>query len=129
MRMSNPLLSINATSKFDTALVVLGSMSQFWLNAGIIQRLFEDSSERLQHELQIGRNPTQASQDSQHTTFPDPNVCVQENPEFSHWARTESGQREHGPSNEQMDWTNLYWENSGFGYMSPFADLGLYQQI
>lgn len=25
--------------------------------------------------------------------------------------------------NEQLDWTNLYWENSGFTSLSPFTEM------
>jgi hypothetical protein len=129
MRISNPLLSANATNKFDTALDVLRALSKFWLNAGIIQRLFEDSSERLQHELQIGRSTALSSQDPPYATFPDSAEGVQENAGFSQWAHTDSRQHGHDTSNEQLNWTNLYWENSGFQYLSPYGDLALYQHI
>ena len=55
MRIKNPLLSASATKRFDAALDVLRTLSKFWLNAAILQHLFEGSSDRLRDELRIGK--------------------------------------------------------------------------
>ncbi|KAK9778965.1 putative Zn(2)-C6 fungal-type domain-containing protein [Seiridium cardinale] len=134
MRVKNPVLGANASSKFDSALEVLRSLSEFWLNAEIIQRLFEDSSERLQQELQIGKKTAQSSQDSGLGTdvtdspanLPESHAHVIQWPQIEAVAQPE-GLSNLGPPSEQLDWTYLYWENSGFNYMSPFADIGFCQ--
>ncbi|KAI0130409.1 hypothetical protein BJ170DRAFT_314214 [Xylariales sp. AK1849] len=132
MRMKNPVLGANAMGKFDVAFEVLRSLSEFWLNAEIILRLFEDSSERLQQELHIGKNAVQAGHDPRYTPFADSAVSVQETSELPQWPHNGVPQVDAGltlpsTSSEQLYWTSLYWENSGFDYMSPFEDFGLYQ--
>ncbi|EXJ88123.1 hypothetical protein A1O1_05051 [Capronia coronata CBS 617.96] len=56
MRTANPILAVDALRRFDVALECLSILAEYWLNAEIILRLFEESSERLQQELKIGRS-------------------------------------------------------------------------
>ncbi|EXJ86923.1 hypothetical protein A1O3_03877 [Capronia epimyces CBS 606.96] len=55
MRTANPILAVDALRRFDVALDCLAILAGYWLNAEIILRLFEESSERLQQELRIGK--------------------------------------------------------------------------
>ena len=51
LRFSNPVLAINALRRFDSASHSLRELSDYWLHATTILRLFEDSR-RLQEDLQ-----------------------------------------------------------------------------
>ena len=52
LRFSNPVLAINALRRFDSASYSLRELAQYWVHAGTILRLFEDSK-RLQEELRM----------------------------------------------------------------------------
>jgi len=65
LRFSNPVLAINALRRFDSASYSLRELAQYWVHAGTILRLFEDSK-RLQDDLRLDRskqsfNGTQAT--------------------------------------------------------------------
>ncbi|KAJ5572130.1 hypothetical protein N7535_005790 [Penicillium sp. DV-2018c] len=66
LRFSNPVLAINALRRFDSASYSLRELSQYWLHASTILRLFEDSK-RLQEDLRMAtaERPKQFG-DSQH---------------------------------------------------------------
>lgn len=127
MRVANPILAANAIRKFDTALEVMRALSEYWLNADIILRLFEESSERLRNELRLGRATTMLS-----------NTCEGgEGQEDAAQARNNglAVSLDHGmlhgdsafealnsvaPPMQQgnsvefpdLDWTSLYWDNT-----------------
>ncbi|CAM1508668.1 Fc.00g055160.m01.CDS01 [Cosmosporella sp. VM-42] len=131
IRVANPLLSAYAKRRFDSALDALRSLAEYWLNAESILRLFEDSSERMQQELRIGKTlPTTAESFNEHTVSGE-DVHSQDTLRPGGWeslisSPTTALQRI-GVLNDQLDWTNMYWENSGFTSLSPFTDVGLYQ--
>ncbi|KAH8666996.1 fungal-specific transcription factor domain-containing protein [Xylariales sp. PMI_506] len=142
MRVKNPVLGTKAMAKFDTALGALRALSDYWLNARIIQQLFEESSERLRQELRIGRStvpPPMVSQNVDYTPFNDSGVSVQDDSDglSAPWCYMEGvahdDSRDPGlpemNNNGLLDWSHLYWENSGFNCMNSFGDLGLYQPI
>ncbi|KAJ5246076.1 hypothetical protein N7468_001059 [Penicillium chermesinum] len=52
LRFSNPVLAINALRRFDSASYSLRELAQYWVHAGTILRLFEDSK-RLQEDLRL----------------------------------------------------------------------------
>lgn len=52
LRFSNPVLAINAMRRFDSASYSLRELAQYWVHAGTILRLFEDSK-RLQEDLRM----------------------------------------------------------------------------
>lgn len=52
LRFSNPVLAINALRRFDSASYSLRELAQYWVHAGTILRLFEDSK-RLQEDLRM----------------------------------------------------------------------------
>lgn len=52
LRFSNPVLAINALRRFDSASYSLRELAQYWIHAGTILRLFEDSK-RLQEDLRL----------------------------------------------------------------------------
>lgn len=52
LRFSNPVLAINALRRFDSATYSLRELAQYWVHAGTILRLFEDSK-RLQEDLRM----------------------------------------------------------------------------
>jgi transcriptional regulatory protein AMDR len=54
LRFSNPVLAINALRRFDSASYSLRELAQYWVHAGTILRLFEDSK-RLQDDLRLDR--------------------------------------------------------------------------
>lgn len=77
LRFSNPVLAINALRRFDSASHSLRELSDYWLHATTILRLFEDSR-RLQEDLQtvtterprkFGEADT-THQNSSHTSTP-----------------------------------------------------------
>ena len=152
MRVSNPILAANAMRRFDTALEVLRSLAEYWLNAEIILRLFEESSERLQNDLRIGKatqklshHPSSNSLNdgvfhgSQHSGL-DIAYATSSSLETAglptglapSWQRlfpqhdTASVTTAAGNESamENMDWNHLYWDNSGFAGLSPFGNGG-----
>ncbi|KAJ5084669.1 hypothetical protein NUU61_009248 [Penicillium alfredii] len=52
LRFSNPVLAINALRRFDSASYSLRELAEYWVHAGTILRLFEDSK-RLQEDLRM----------------------------------------------------------------------------
>ncbi|KAM5458103.1 hypothetical protein McanCB56680_005424 [Microsporum canis] len=52
LRFSNPVLAINALRRFDSTLVTLRALSEYWHNAESIFHLFE-SSKRLKYDMQM----------------------------------------------------------------------------
>ncbi|KAJ5278913.1 hypothetical protein N7478_004285 [Penicillium angulare] len=52
LRFSNPVLAINALRRFDSASYSLRELAQYWVHAGTILRLFENSK-RLQEDLRM----------------------------------------------------------------------------
>lgn len=52
LRFSNPVLAINALRRFDSASYSLRELAQYWVHAGTILRLFENSK-RLQEDLRL----------------------------------------------------------------------------
>ncbi|EFW17212.1 hypothetical protein D8B26_003950 [Coccidioides posadasii str. Silveira] len=52
LRFSNPVLAINALRRFDSTLCSLRALSDYWLGAETILRLFE-SSKRLKHDMEM----------------------------------------------------------------------------
>lgn len=52
LRFSNPVLAINALRRFDSTLISLRTLSDYWLGAESILQLFE-SSKRLKHDMEM----------------------------------------------------------------------------
>ena len=52
LRFSNPVLAINALRRFDSATYSLRELAAYWVHAGTILRLFEDSK-RLKEDLRL----------------------------------------------------------------------------
>jgi hypothetical protein len=129
MRVKSPLLSANATCKFDTGLEVLEALSEFWLNAKLIRRLFEDSSEILQEELCIGKSIThlRPSENSAEDAADTHGKTQWQNMDSIPQAESESECV--GNLGDTLDWSLLYWENPGFNFSNPFGDLGEYQPL
>ncbi|KAJ5477419.1 Acetamidase regulatory protein [Penicillium diatomitis] len=73
LRFSNPVLAINALRRFDSASFSLRELAEYWVHAGTILRLFEDSK-RLKEDLRLatagGSKPYAAAQS--HSTAPPP---------------------------------------------------------
>lgn len=55
LRFSNPILAINALRRFDSSLLSLRKLAEYWLNAESIVRIFEESS-KIQHGDQAGKD-------------------------------------------------------------------------
>lgn len=53
LRFSNPVLAINALRRFDSSLLSLSRLAEYWTNAELILRIFEESS-HLQHGIRLG---------------------------------------------------------------------------
>ena len=53
LRFSNPVLAINALRRFDSSLLSLRRLADYWINAELILRIFEESS-HLQHGIRLG---------------------------------------------------------------------------
>lgn len=131
IRVANPILSANAMRRFDSALDIMRSLAEYWFNAEIVLRLFEDSSERMRQELGIGKSAAKNPKDDDLITpNSDSGVDLQsqgEAPDTWHsFLPTHDTMGHIGMPSEHMDWTNMYWENSGFPSLSPYTDLGLY---
>ena len=192
IRMANPILAGHAMQRFDSAMDILRRLSGIWLNAEIILRLFEDSSERTRAELLIGKGESRSAATGQTSSSASANVphgessgstntgmravytcgAASEGPTYapsdlgrsshemsstaaaysphpSHRPETPGGtgvpmdnlqplvlsssvsmqQQQLVPMNEQLDWTSLYWENSGFSSVSPFSDMPMYLSL
>ena len=54
LRFSNPVLAINALRRFDSTLLSLRELAEYWINAESILRLFEESS-HIQHGIRLGK--------------------------------------------------------------------------
>lgn len=131
IRVSNPILSANAMRRFDSALDIMRSLAEYWLNAEIILRLFEDSSERMRQELRIGKSAPKSSKNDGLVTQNSDTCMDMHSHDDSHetWQSflpTSDAIGQIGMLSEHVDWTNMYWENSGFPSLSPYGDLGLY---
>ncbi|EFW98919.1 acetamidase regulatory protein [Grosmannia clavigera kw1407] len=161
IRVTNPVLAAHAMRRFDSAMDIMRRLAAFWLNAEIILRLFEDSSERLRAQLVIGKSSVSTGSidsaispavDQPHHTREQqqplsPSQAI--DPATVAMASHAHGFGMPGPQhvdvlqalmlspattlqqhmasvNEQLDWTNLYWENSGFTSLSPFAEMRMY---
>lgn len=136
-RIANPVLATNAMRRFDTALEVLRSLAEYWLNAEIILRLFEESSERLQQDLPIGKathKSNASSNDLNATSTADSAIGMSDQalalgPGWHGVMSQSSTALPTNHFNDQFDWSNLYWENSGFPSLSPYADMNFYTGI
>ncbi|EPE02145.1 acetamidase regulatory protein [Ophiostoma piceae UAMH 11346] len=196
IRMANPILAGHAMQRFDSAMDILRRLSGIWLNAEIILRLFEDSSERTRAELLIGKGESRSAATGQTNSSANTNAngiphegsnggshgggraiytstAASQGPTYdpSDLGRssghetsvtaaaysphppqgpvTPGGtsvpmdslqplvlsssasmqQQQLVPMNEQLDWTSLYWENSGFSSLSPFSDMPMYLSL
>ncbi|KUJ17148.1 uncharacterized protein LY89DRAFT_616929 [Mollisia scopiformis] len=54
LRFSNPVLAINALRRFDSTLLSLRKLAEYWINAESILRFFEESS-HVQHGIRLGK--------------------------------------------------------------------------
>ena len=132
MRIANPVLATTAMRRFDAALEVLRSLAEYWLNAELILRLFEESSERLQQVLHIGKaTGKRSSANDEETenplTFePGMNTSDQALTQVPDWGRlmsqSSSTMAPASHFNDQFEWSNIYWENSGFPSLSPYNE-------
>lgn len=66
LRLSNPVLALNALRRFDSSLLSLRNLAEYWINAESILRLFEESSE-VQHGIRLG----ESIKDSRHAQSAD----------------------------------------------------------
>lgn len=80
LRFSNPVLAINALRRFDSASYSLRELAQYWIHAGTILRLFEDSK-RLQEDLRLATSdrskPFNGTANKMPVTTPDPSAALQ----------------------------------------------------
>ncbi|KAJ6119423.1 hypothetical protein N7523_003703 [Penicillium sp. IBT 18751x] len=79
LRFSNPVLAINALRRFDSASYSLRELAQYWVHAGTILRLFEDSK-RLQEDLRTAtsdRSKPYNGAPKIPVTTPDPTAAMQ----------------------------------------------------
>lgn len=133
IRVTNPVLSSNAIRKFEIALEILRSLSEYWFNAEIILRLFEDSSDRLKQQLPIGKS---SHSDIERIDLPDDEsgVAVQQPIDQSSWHNILAqaampsvypNSQLNDNSMDHLGWNYAYWENSGFSNLSSFDEVGL----
>lgn len=61
LRFSNPILAINALRRFDSSLLSLRKLVEYWTNADWILRIFEESS-HVQHGIRLGKPAISAEQ-------------------------------------------------------------------
>ena len=54
LRFSNPVLAINALRRFDSGVLSLRKLAEYWINAESILRLFQESS-HIQHGIRLGQ--------------------------------------------------------------------------
>lgn len=59
LRFSNPILAINALRRFDSSLLSLRSLIEYWTNAEWILRVFEESS-HVQHDIRLGKGASKS---------------------------------------------------------------------
>ena len=84
LRFSNPVLAINALRRFDSSLLSLHQLAEYWINADSILRIFEESS-HIQHGIRLGQGlQSSQSQDSggsqaSQVTATNPSVEIQSN--------------------------------------------------
>jgi transcriptional regulatory protein AMDR len=80
LRFSNPVLAINALRRFDSASYSLRELADYWVHAGTILRLFEDSK-RLQDDLRLatreGPKPFNGTQSSNKMAAADAAAAMQ----------------------------------------------------
>ncbi|OQV01288.1 Fungal specific transcription factor domain-containing protein [Cladophialophora immunda] len=140
MRTANPILAVDALRKFDIALDSLRTLAEYWLNADIILRLFEESSERLQQELKIGKArklPHITPQDQEtspgvvegSSASEGDNDDHDDNPDCSEiskidWRDLYSYNQDvlqtAGAQNAEADGGIQFWDNSGLFLADPF---------
>jgi transcriptional regulatory protein AMDR len=127
MRVTNPILSANAMRRFDSALDILRSLAEYWLNAEIVLRLFEDSSERMRQELRVGKSLSRRDDSVTEQSDSALDVHSQGGVQVDGWQdfipSPNTALQHLGVLNDQLDFANMYWEGAGF---SPFTDIGLY---
>ncbi|EZF74916.1 hypothetical protein H105_03416 [Trichophyton soudanense CBS 452.61] len=102
LRFSNPVLAINALRRFDSTLVSLRALAEYWHNAESILHLFE-SSKRLKYDMQMVKSKqTNASQPHKEgdpvpksTEGPSPQVEAPLPPPQLHtwWPKAQLGER------------------------------------
>lgn len=61
LRFSNPVLAINALRRFDSTLLSLRKLAEYWINAESILRFFEESS-HVQHGIRLGKTSDEQEQ-------------------------------------------------------------------
>ncbi|KAF4121706.1 hypothetical protein GMORB2_1545 [Geosmithia morbida] len=128
MRGVNPILSANAKTIFDSALGILHSLSEYWLNGEMILRLFRDTSENLRQQLQIGERTIGGDHREDSTNSESAMTAAEPQPDKAagcssiDWG---SGMdlTHAAMLNDQLDWSNMYWEQSGFTSLSPFTNM------
>lgn len=61
LRFSNPVLAVNALRRFDSSLLSLRKLAEYWTNAESILRIFEESSQ-LQYAIRLGESVKEQGQ-------------------------------------------------------------------
>ncbi|KAF8850792.1 hypothetical protein BDZ45DRAFT_808874 [Acephala macrosclerotiorum] len=69
LRFSNPVLAINALRRFDSTLLSLRKLAEYWINTESILRFFEESS-HVQHGIRLGKGSVEHDQ-AQNTSVPE----------------------------------------------------------
>jgi len=108
LRFSNPILALNALRRFDSTLLSLRSVVEYWPNADWILRIFEESSQ-IQHGNRLGKGSldTQATHDEPTDERLEPDVLADAAHVASDSPVTSTGNR-HDESN---DWTSFVSPN------------------
>lgn len=70
LRFSNPILAINALRRFDSTLLSLRCLIEYWLNSEWILRVFEESS-HVQHGIRMGKGTIGGERSENSTTKED----------------------------------------------------------
>jgi hypothetical protein len=127
MRTANPILAVYSLRRFDVALDCLRLLADYWLNADIVLRLFEESSERLQQELKIGK-ARKLPHASNTKTGPGAAPAFDDGPSNSNedgcddlanidwrdlYAYNQDALQLTGEQTAGGEWETQYWENSG----------------
>ncbi|CAK7200439.1 hypothetical protein SEUCBS139899_003134 [Sporothrix eucalyptigena] len=149
IRMANPILAGHALQRFDSAMDILRRLAGIWLHAEIVLRLFEDRSEKVRAGMLLDKDTemrpsffTTGSLDVPPAYSPHPSQQPPVTPgsttlpmdSFHSLLIPSTGiqgdhqQPQFVPVNEQLDWTNLYWEN-GLASLSPFSDMPMYLSL
>lgn len=140
MRVANPILAANAIRRFDTALEVMRALAEYWLNADVILRLFEESSERLRNELRLGRAAATGDSTRSHASqCEDPRMHASQieharsnhpdKTDFWHGTQTSPDQQSlllpdlSAINVDAIDWNSLYWENPALLHSDPIGAL------